>query len=68
MDSFYDKIPQEINDEATEASSHLVPETSRERYHKEFMAFDTWCTSKKVKFLPMKEEVFLAYFNHLSKR
>jgi len=68
MDSFYDEIPQEIIDEATEASSHLVPERSRKRYHKEFMAFDTWCTSKKVKFLSMKEEVFLGYFNHFSKR
>lgn len=65
MDSSDEEVPQEILDAANEASDQLIPHKSKLRYEKEYAAFQKWCQEKHVSSL--KEEVFMAYFNHLSK-
>lgn len=64
MDSSVEVIPQEILDAANEASDQLIPPKSKLRYEKEYSTFQKWCAVKQVSSL--QEEVFMAYFNHLS--
>lgn len=66
MNSSDEEIPQEILDAANEASSQLIPPKSKLRYEKEYSIFEKWCAVKEVSRL--QEEVFMAYFNHLSKK
>ena len=49
--------PPEVREAADKASYGLVPEKSKNRYLKAFMAYKGWCKSKAVKNL-CSENVF----------
>ncbi|KAB0790004.1 hypothetical protein PPYR_15705, partial [Photinus pyralis] len=59
-------LPDEIIQEAEEASGKLMPEKSRNRYEKELTAFNEW-RAKRVGEMVLSETVVLAYVSGLSK-
>ncbi|KAB0804760.1 hypothetical protein PPYR_01730 [Photinus pyralis] len=59
-------LPDEIIQEAEEASGKLIPEKSRNRYEKELTAFNEW-RAKRVGEMVLNETVVLAYVSGLSK-
>lgn len=65
MDSSDEELPEAILKAANEAHLEVLPAKSRGRYEKQYDHFVTWCKQEGVK--TYKEEVFLAYFSHLSK-
>jgi hypothetical protein len=52
--------PQEIFEEAQEATQRLLPEKSKEHYEKEFAEFNKWREQRQVGVI--NEEVMLSYF------
>jgi hypothetical protein len=55
-----ESIPQEIFEEAQEATQRLLPEKSKEHYEKEFAEFNKWREQREVGVI--NEEVMLSYF------
>jgi hypothetical protein len=52
--------PQEIFEEAQEATQRLLPEKSKEHCEKEFAEFNKWREQRQVGVI--NEEVMLSYF------
>jgi hypothetical protein len=55
-----ESIPQEIFEEAQEATQRLLPEKSKEHCEKEFAEFNKWREQRQVGVI--NEEVMLSYF------
>lgn len=60
-------IPVEVMDAANIVSLDLLPKKSRQIYTKRYNDFKDWCKTKNIK-NSFAEEVFLVYFNELSKK
>jgi hypothetical protein len=56
--------PQEIFEEAHEATQRLLPEKSKEHYEKEFAEFNKRREQRQV----INEEVMLSYFLNIKKK
>lgn len=65
MSNSDDELPYSILEVANSASINLLPIKSKEKYNKQYDDFQNWCHNKGTN--STKEEVFLAYFAHLSK-
>lgn len=57
--------PEEIIEEAKQATLELLPKKSREKYEREYNLFKNWCTEKKIP--NITENVILAYISIHSK-
>lgn len=65
-DSDMELTPDFIKQEAKAVVENLLPEASKKRYIKSYDDFMKWRTEKKIKSL--SENVFIIYFNELSKK
>lgn len=60
-----DELPSDIENEAHNVITDLVPSTSKKKYEDAFDRYEKWCSEKNVKHIT-SEKVLLVYFKEMS--